>query len=44
MRGVIILAVVIAYEVVRRFVIAQDVRAAAAKTGGLATQAGVEAT
>jgi len=36
--------VVIAYEVVRRFVIAQDVRAAAARTKGLATQAGVEAT
>lgn len=42
MRGVIILAVVIAYEVVRRIVQAQEVRAAAERTGRLSTQAGVE--
>jgi ABC-type uncharacterized transport system permease subunit len=44
MRGVIILAVVIAYEVVRRVVQAQEVRAAAERTGRLPTEAGVEAT
>ena len=42
MRGVIILAVVIAYEVVRRVVQAQEVRAAAERTGRLAKEAGVE--
>jgi len=35
MQGVIILSVVIAYEVVRRLVEAQEVRAAAEKTRGL---------
>jgi general nucleoside transport system permease protein len=35
MRGVIILSVVIAYEVVRRFVEAQEVRAAAERTKGI---------
>jgi simple sugar transport system permease protein len=42
MRGVIILAVVIAYEVVRRIVQAQEVRVAAEQTGRLATEAEVE--
>jgi general nucleoside transport system permease protein len=40
MRGVIILSVVIAYEVVRRLVQAQEVRAAAERTRRIAEQAG----
>lgn len=43
MRGAIILAVVIAYEVVRRVVQAQEVRAAAERTARLAPEAGVAA-
>lgn len=43
MRAVIILAVVIAYEVVRRVVQAQEVRAAAERTARLAPEAGVAA-
>jgi ABC-type uncharacterized transport system permease subunit len=42
MRGVIILSVVIAYELVRRFVQAQEVRAAAERTAKLAEEAGLE--
>jgi ABC-type uncharacterized transport system permease subunit len=43
MQGVIILSVVIAYEVVRRFVEAQEVRAAAERTRRLAEKAEVAA-
>ena len=42
MRGVIILSVVIAYELVRRFVQAQEVRAAAERTAKLAEEAALE--
>jgi simple sugar transport system permease protein len=38
MQALILLSVVVSYEVVRRFIAASEVRAAAAATGGMATQ------